>query len=116
MAEDSCSILAGKDCEPCKGGVDPLAGDELQSFADQLGHGWNVVDGHHLEKTYKFKNFVDALAYTNRVGDIAEDMNHHPDILTSWGKVGVTIYTHKIDGLHEADFVFAARCEQAYEG
>ena len=113
MSTDSCKILASKDCEPCKGGVDPLKGDELAEFDKQLGNGWEVVEEHHLEKVFNFDDFAEALAFTNKVGAVAEDMGHHPDILTTWGKVKVTIFTHKIGGLHEADFVFAARCEQA---
>ncbi len=80
-----------------------------------LNGDWQCVDEHHLEKAYKFKNFVDALAFTNAVGAIAEEQNHHPDILTTWGKTKVTIWTHKIDGLTESDFYFAAKVEEAYK-
>lgn len=110
---DSCSLLAAKDCIPCKGGVPPLRGAELQAFHAELGNGWQLVEEHHLEKEYRFKNFQEALDFTNKVGAIAEAQNHHPDILTAWGKTKVTIWTHKINGLTESDFVFAAKCEQA---
>lgn len=110
---DSCDLLAGKECVPCKGGVPPLTGDELKQFHEQLGNDWELVEEHHLEKTYKFDNFQSALDFTNKVGAVAEEQNHHPDILTAWGKVKVTIWTHKIDGLTESDFVFAAKCEKA---
>ena len=105
------SELANKECIPCKGGVPPLAGAELEALQAQLGGDWRVVDGHHLEKTYTFPNFADALAFVNRVGELAERVNHHPDLYLAWGKVKVTIWTHKIDGLSEADFVFAAKAD-----
>jgi len=112
---EGCEVLAAKDCVPCKGGVAPLTGQELHTYHAQLGSEWKLVDEHHLEKAYKFKDFSEALAFTNVVGAVAESENHHPDILTAWGKVIVTIWTHKIDGLCESDFVFAAKVEKAYE-
>ncbi len=72
---------------------------------------WKVVDNHHLEKEYLFKNFRDALEFTNRVGEAAEEMGHHPDIYLSWGKVRLLIWTHKVDGLTEKDFTLAAKCD-----
>jgi len=105
--------LANNECIPCKGGVPPLKGSALSDMQAQLGNGWAVADEHHLEKEYTFSNFVDALAFTNKVGEIAEAQNHHPDILTTWGKTKVTIWTHKIDGLTESDFYFAAKCDVA---
>lgn len=105
--------LARKECVPCKGGVPPLKGEALKGMLKILGDDWQVVDEHHLVKEYKFPNFVDALAFTNKVGAIAEEQNHHPDILTTWGKTKVTIWTHKIDGLTESDFIFAAKVEEA---
>ena len=105
------SDLASQQCVPCKGGVPPLKGAELTTLLERLGHGWRVVDEHHLEKEYKFKDFAEALAFTNRVGAVAEEQGHHPDIYLSWGKVRLTMWTHKIDGLTESDFVFAAKAE-----
>jgi 4a-hydroxytetrahydrobiopterin dehydratase len=104
--------LAGKQCIPCAGGVPPLDGDELAQLLESLGHGWAVADGHHLHKTFRFDNFVDALAFVNRVGTLAEEQNHHPDIFLAWGRVTLEIWTHKIDGLTESDFVFAAKAER----
>lgn len=106
------SDLASRDCVPCKGDVPPLEGRALDDLAAQLDEGWNVVDGHHLEKEFRFGNFVDALAFTNRVGEMAEAQGHHPDIHLSWGKVRVEVWTHKIDGLTESDFVWAAKCDR----
>jgi 4a-hydroxytetrahydrobiopterin dehydratase len=108
------SNLASKQCVPCKGGVPPLAGAALNALATELGNDWHVVDGHHLEKEYRFKNFRDALAFTVRVGELAEEQQHHPDIFLAWGKVRLTIWTHKIDGLTESDFVFAAKADHAF--
>lgn len=104
--------LADEKCIPCKGGVPPLAGDDLAALVRELGGGWNVIDGHHLEKEFRFRDFSDALEFTNRVGDIAEREGHHPDIYLAWGKVRVTIWTHKINGLTRSDFVLAAKIEQ----
>jgi 4a-hydroxytetrahydrobiopterin dehydratase len=110
---DSCSLLAKKGCVPCKGGVPPLKGAELKALIDQLGHGWEVVNEHHIEKKFPFPDFAAALAFTNKVGTIAEKEGHHPDIHLSWGRVRVVIWTHKIDGLTESDFVLAAKVEEA---
>lgn len=103
--------LASKECVPCKGGIPPLKGDDLDSLRNQLGGEWEVVDSHHLEKEYRFPDFRAALDFTNRVGELAEAQGHHPDIYLAWGKVRVTIWTHKIDGLTESDFVFAAKSD-----
>jgi 4a-hydroxytetrahydrobiopterin dehydratase len=108
--------LAERQCTPCKGGVPPLAGAELDRLLGQLGSGWRIVDGHHLEKQYKFKNFRDALAFTNRVGELAEAQGHHPDIYLAWGSVRLSIWTHKINGLTESDFVFAAKSDGVMPG
>lgn len=109
------SELASKSCVPCRGGVPPLKGAELQALVRTLGGGWRVLNEHHLEKTYTFKNFKEALGFTNAVGEIAEREDHHPDIYLAWGKVGLTIWTHKIDGLTESDFVLAAKADEAFE-
>jgi 4a-hydroxytetrahydrobiopterin dehydratase len=108
---DACEILAAKDCIPCKGGTPPLKGGDLQDLSGRLGHGWKVVGEHHLEKQFAFKDFKQALEFTNKVGAVAEDQGHHPDIALAWGKVGITLWTHKIDGLTESDFVMAAKIE-----
>jgi 4a-hydroxytetrahydrobiopterin dehydratase len=108
--------LAAKQCVPCKGGVPPLKGEALQRLHAALGGGWQVVEEHHLEKEYRFKNFREALAFTNRVGELAEQQGHHPDIYLAWGRVRVTVWTHKIDGLTESDFVFAAKTDRLLGG
>jgi 4a-hydroxytetrahydrobiopterin dehydratase len=85
--------------------------DEIETYLADLGGGWQVVDDHHLEKEYTFKNFREALDFTNRVGELAESIGHHPDILLAWGRVKLTVWTHKINGLFSADFVFAAKAD-----
>jgi 4a-hydroxytetrahydrobiopterin dehydratase len=106
------STLAEKQCVPCRGGVPPLAGEELERLARELGGGWRVVDGHHLEKEYRFPDFRQALDFTQRVGEMAEEQGHHPDIYLAWGKLKLQVWTHKIDGLTESDFVFAAKADR----
>ena len=108
MARD----LAGMKCVPCQGGVPPLKGNELQSFYQELGNGWEVVEEHHLKKRFKFSDFKTALGFVNKVGEMAEEIGHHPEINFGWGFTEVQIYTHKINGLHEADFVFAAKVDK----
>jgi len=109
---EQMTALAEKDCVPCKGGVPPLKGDELANMSAQLNGGWRVVNEHHLEKEYKFKDFRQALDFTNKVGELAEAQGHHPDIYLAWGKVKLTVWTHKIDGLTESDFVLAAKADK----
>lgn len=105
------SELARKHCVPCRGGVPPLRGADLEALHEQLGGNWLIVNEHHLEKTYSFPDFRSALEFTYRVGQLAEEENHHPDLYLAWGKVQVTVWTHKIDGLTYSDFVFAAKVD-----
>jgi 4a-hydroxytetrahydrobiopterin dehydratase len=99
------------ECIPCKGGVAPLKGEEIKKLQRKIGADWNVVEEHHLEKSFSFKDFRQSLDFTNRVGELAETQGHHPDIYLGWGKVKLTIWTHKIDGLTESDFIFAAKVD-----
>lgn len=103
--------LLKKQCIPCKEGVPPLKGENLEIIHKQLNGNWMVVDEHHLEKEYIFSNFRQALAFTNQVGELAEDQGHHPDIYLAWGIVKLMIWTHRIDGLTESDFIFAAKVD-----
>jgi 4a-hydroxytetrahydrobiopterin dehydratase len=102
--------LSEKDCVPCRGGVPPLPADEVAKYLGQVD-GWQVVDNHHLTKTFKLADFKEALAFVNRIGAMAEAQGHHPDIYLAWGQVRVDVWTHKINGLTESDFVFAAKCD-----
>jgi|TARA_Y100000996_G_scaffold160269_1_gene123939 4a-hydroxytetrahydrobiopterin dehydratase len=104
--------LAKKTCIPCRGGVPPLKGAQLEDLQDKLKNDWKIINEHHLEKEYSFKNFKEALDFTVKVGELAENQDHHPDIFLTWGKVKVTIWTHKIDGLTESDFIFAAKTDR----
>ena len=105
------SELADRQCVPCRGGVPPLKGDEVQALLGQLA-GWQAVGEHHLLKTYRFQTFRETLAFVNQVGELAEEQGHHPDICFGWGKAEISIWTHKIDGLTESDFVLAAKIDK----
>lgn len=107
------SDLASKTCVPCRGGVPPLKGEALASLFGQVD-GWEVVEEHHITKLFKLRDFRQALRFTNQVGEIAEEQGHHPDIYLAWGKVGITIWTHAIDGLTESDFILAAKIDRLY--
>ena len=106
------SVLAQKTCIPCRGGVPPLKGEELDALQEKLGNDWQIINEHHLEKEYIFADFRQALDFTVKVGEVAENQDHHPDIYLVWGKVKLTIWTHKIDGLTESDFILAAKADQ----
>jgi 4a-hydroxytetrahydrobiopterin dehydratase len=106
------SELSRRECVPCKGGVPPLRGNAIGALLEELGGSWRVVDEHHLENEFRFRNFREALEFANRVGELAERVNHHPDLHVGWGRVKVTVFTHKIDGLTESDFVFAAKTDE----
>jgi 4a-hydroxytetrahydrobiopterin dehydratase len=102
--------LVSRDCVPCRGGVPPLDKQEIKNLIKELD-GWKVVDGHHLRKSFAFENFREALELVNRIGALAEEQGHHPDIFFGWGHAEVSIWTHKIDGLTESDFILAAKID-----
>lgn len=104
--------LAAKKCVPCSVGAPTLEPDEIQEFHKFLKEGWEVIDYKKIEKTYRFKNFKEALDFINKVGNLAEEEGHHPDIYLSWGKVVIQLWTHKIGGLHENDFILAAKIDE----
>lgn len=104
--------LSKKNCIPCKGDTPPLKGTLLENFHKQLSANWTIVKEHHLEKEFSFKNFKEALAFTNKVAEIAELEGHHPDIYLSYGKVKIELWTHKIKGLSENDFILAYKLDQ----
>jgi 4a-hydroxytetrahydrobiopterin dehydratase len=103
--------LSELQCIPCRGGVPPLDSQEIDKLLPQLA-GWEVINLHHLRKTYQFEDFRQSLEFVNRIGELAESQGHHPDICFGWGKAEVTIWTHKIDGLTESDFVLAAKFDK----
>jgi 4a-hydroxytetrahydrobiopterin dehydratase len=105
--------LADRNCVPCRGGVPPLKGNKLREIHQQLAEPsqWKTVDEHHLVRAYKFPDFKSALAFVNRVVEVAEEQGHHPDIVLGWGKVEITTWTHAVDGLTESDFILAAKID-----
>ena len=106
--------LADQQCIPCRGGVPPLPRERIDALLRELGAGWALTPNGHLLRTYEFADFAAAMAFANRVGDIAEQQGHHPDLYVAWGKCGVEIWTHKIDGLTESDFFLAAKADRAF--
>ena len=109
------SSLANKTCVPCRGGVPPLKGKELEGLHQQVSH-WKVINEHHITRSFTFPDFKQALDFVNRVGELAEAQGHHPDILLAWGKAEITLWTHKIDGLTESDFIMAAKIDGLHQG
>ena len=103
--------LAKRHCVPCSGGTPRLGGAAIAELRGQLHPDWQVVDEHHLERTFRFPDFRQALAFTNRVGELAEAEAHHPDLHLAWGKVTMQVWTHKIDGLSDNDFILAAKAD-----
>lgn len=102
------SELSQRQCTPCRVGSKPLTEPALSHYHQHLTDGWQIIEGRRLEKFFNFKNFKEALEFTNKVGALAEEQQHHPDITLSWGKVRIQLWTHAIDGLHENDFILAA--------
>ena len=107
------SELAERQCVPCRGGVPPMKGEQINQMSSQLPD-WQVVNEHHLQRNYRFKDFRESLDFVNRVSELAEEQGHHPDICFGWGKADITIWTHKIDGLTESDFVLAAKIDKVH--
>ena len=110
---DTCT-LADKDCAPCRGDVPPMSLPEAQQMLKELDEAWTLNAAGHLARTYPFDDFMGALNFANTVGAIAEAQGHHPDLLVAWGRCGIEIWTHKINGLVEADFILAAKADRAY--
>lgn len=104
--------LSQKNCVPCKGGVPPLRGEELAKLMSQISNNWQLNKAGHLEASFTFKTFRQALNFANQVGDIADMEGHHPDLYVSWGRCAIEIWTHKIQGLTESDFILAAKIDE----
>ena len=107
--------LANEKCEPCRTEGPTLSSEDQHSLLLSLDNDWEIINEHHLRKSYRFNDFVSALDFTNKVGEIAEAVDHHPTIFLTWGRVDLEIWTHKRDGLTRADFVLAAKCDQALD-
>ena len=106
--------LADNACIPSDGNTPRVTGERARQLLSELGDGWNVNDSGHLEKLFVFKNFVEAISFANQIGDIAEAEGHHPDLHVGWGRCGVEIWTHDINGLAESDFFLAAKVNRAH--
>lgn len=103
--------LAQRQCVPCKKGTPALERERIESLRRQVSPDWAVIDGRRLEREISLKDFRQSIGLANRIGEIAEGQNHHPDLLVSWGKLRITLFTHAIGGLHENDFILAARID-----
>ena len=106
------ATLAERKCTPCQGGVEPLKGEQLTQRMKVLEPGWRIVDEKRLEGEFSFKDFRQSLDFVNRVGELAEAEGHHPDLYLAYGKVRITLWTHKIGGLHDNDFILAAKIDR----
>lgn len=115
MSDDEVTTMADMDCVPCQGGVPPMERQAAEAMLKNLDPSWSLNSAEHLFRVFNFDDFVTALAFVNRLGSIAEEQWHHPDLELGWGRVGVEIWTHKIDGLAEADFILAAKFDRAYQ-
>jgi 4a-hydroxytetrahydrobiopterin dehydratase len=118
------SELAARACIPCRGGVPPLRDDEIAPLLAQLSPGWRVAERNDAKKgavkylscTYRFDDFAAAMRAAVKIGEMAEEQQHHPDLHLAWGRLGVEVWTHKIGGLTESDFIFAAKCDALIGG
>jgi 4a-hydroxytetrahydrobiopterin dehydratase len=109
------SELARRELTPPRGeGHKALEGQALTELYDLLGNNWELIENHHLEKTYSFNDFQEALDFTNKIGALAESIDHHPVLCLTWGKVTITIWTHSVGGLSEADFIFSAKADELF--
>ena len=104
--------IADKKCQPCNSKTPPLSAKHAEKLLEELNADWQIVEGHYLRREFRFKDFAIALKFVNRIGEIAESENHHPDIHLAWGRVVVKIWTHAIDALSENDFILAAKIDK----
>lgn len=107
--------LLQKKCKPCEGGVPPLSGEELAKYQKEVSEEWKVIDGKKIHREFSFKNFAEAMNLANKIAEIADEENHHPDLIISYGKVVVELSTHAIKGLSENDFILAAKIDAISE-
>jgi 4a-hydroxytetrahydrobiopterin dehydratase len=115
QGEHMNEALVQKNCTPCRGGIPPLTKEEAEEFLGQVP-GWELLDGaHRIQRKFRFRDFKDALAFVQQVGQIAETEGHHPDICFGWGNATVSLQTKKIKGLHENDFIMASKIEKLFE-
>jgi len=106
--------LVDMKCVPCSIGADPFGEELIQSYLMDIDPEWKAIDNKYIERKFKFKDFKEGLDFTISIGNLAEEEGHHPDIFLSWGKVIVKLMTHKIKGLHDNDFIMAAKIDKLY--
>ncbi|MBC8481279.1 MAG: 4a-hydroxytetrahydrobiopterin dehydratase [Planctomycetes bacterium] len=112
LNKENDTSLATHECRPCQKGAEPLSIHHAQKLLKQLDPDWRLIDDRHIERDFKFEDFKQGLDFTINVGQLAEEQQHHPEIFLKWGKVTLILWTHKIAGLHENDFIFAAKIDQ----
>jgi len=110
--KQTTTTLAGSQCIPCTEGAEPLKRQVIRELYKQLSPGWRLIDEHHIEKDFKFGDFKEALEFVNKISQLADSQSHHPNVYLAWGKVKLTLWTHKIHGLHENDFILAAKIDE----
>ncbi len=108
-------MLNKKKCVPCQGGIPPLNSEEIQSYIQHLDPNWILIDDKEIRKTYTFEKYLDAISFVNSIASLAEEEGHHPYIHINFKKVVILLFTHKISGLHENDFIFASKCDIVFE-
>ncbi len=104
--------LSNKKCSPCEGGIEKLGGPQLLSLLQSIGKEWKLIENYKIKKEYRFVNFVQTMQFVNKVADLAEKEGHHPDLLISYGKCEIELWTHAINGLSENDFILAAKIDK----
>ena len=107
-------MLSQKKCVPCQGGIDPLNPKQVSKLISKLEEGWKDLDNKKIKKEYIFSLYSQAILFTNKVAELAENEDHHPYIHINFKKVEIIIFTHKIDGLHKNDFILASKCDLLY--
>jgi 4a-hydroxytetrahydrobiopterin dehydratase len=111
MAATDPGALASRTCVPCRGGASTLPEEKVETLLRELKGEWRVLEGKRLEREFRFKNFRRAMSFAQAIGAIAEEQEHHPDLCLGWGYVRVSLFTHAIGGLHENDFIMAAKID-----
>ena len=109
------NTLTQKKCTPCQGGIPPLTPEQIKPFMDELADEWELVENKKIRRQYEFPKFTDAVAFINRVADLAEEEGHHPDIILHYNKLTFELWTHKINGLFDNDFILAAKIDELYQ-
>ena len=110
-SQEVSECLIDKSCVPCQGGIPPLSLDQATQLLSKLGRNWSLNEHGYLSKTYSFPSFITAMEFANKVSTLAEQEGHHPELIIGWGYCNIILWTHKINGLTESDFILAAKIE-----